>query len=112
MGRGRARPAREGLLNLHQFLLRMDLMPQFPLTEVTRAVQVDEAGRETIIQTLKPARWAKRDAARYWQIAGDAGRQGHRVAIKCAEPGTHPPVPVDSELHRCENRGHSWASAW
>ena len=40
-------------------------MLKWPINEVKRTVAVDANGRETQIQVIKPARWAKRDVARY-----------------------------------------------
>jgi hypothetical protein len=52
----------------------------FPITEVRRVVEVDETGRETQVQIIKPARWTKRDALRFTQ----AGQAMKEAAIRNA----------------------------
>jgi hypothetical protein len=55
-----------------------ETMLKFPLTEVTRTVAVDETGRETQIQVIKPARWAKRDVVRFMLTGHVLGEQAIR----------------------------------
>jgi hypothetical protein len=65
-------------LQTEKVLDAADLMLQYPLTEVKRTVAVDENGRETQIQLIKPAKWAKRDVVRYMQVAHALGTEAIR----------------------------------
>jgi hypothetical protein len=62
-----------------QVLDQADTMLKFPLSEIKRTVVVDDSGRETQIQIIKPAKWSKGDVPRLLacghKMASDAGNK-------------------------------------
>jgi hypothetical protein len=48
-----------------QLLDHAESMLKFPLSEIKRTVVLDESGRETQIQIIKPAKWSKGDVLRF-----------------------------------------------
>jgi hypothetical protein len=72
----RAQALRERKYQQSQQLLdQADNMNKSPLFEVKRTVAIDESGRATQIQIIKPAKWSKGDVLRYLELGHTMGRE-------------------------------------
>jgi hypothetical protein len=76
-----------------------DLMFNFPLTEIRRAVKQDETGRTVEMQIIKPARWSKRDALRFAEDGNakiKASIEGVRASCDTKEIDIFEDLPLES----------------